>query len=120
MLGWEFYVTRQVGPVDPKAPGERIARWRAGLGGTRWVDGLVAGDLACDLGGNGYPMQYTVPAGLLLAILRLGPPTHDGPPVVGDDYFTPAGWTGDVSINLDRLASIDPREMILVEAWDQS
>ena len=121
MLGWEFFVTRQVGPIDPKDRRPPLARWRVGPGGLRWLDDLVAKGGGRYIGGNkGYPERYAVPAAVVAAVLIHGPPQEDGPPVFGDNYYLPGGWSDDDNIDLVRLRSLDPLEMLLVEAWDQS
>jgi hypothetical protein len=122
MLGWEFFVTRQVATsaVSDAAKEKSVASWRAGLGGTEWLDNLVSNGVAADLGGNGYPNLYKIPASALVAILGQGLPKHDGPLVIGDDYVTPGGWTGGAIIDAAVLQSIDANEDLLVEAWDQS
>lgn len=121
MLGWEFFIFRQGEDGRDYARWERaLARWQAGWGGDEWLDDLVSQGAATDLGGNGYPNRYTVRAGALVAMLRDGLPKHDGPPVIGDDYFLPGGWTGNAKIDIARLESLDPIELLLVEAWDQS
>lgn len=122
MLGWEFLVSRQRGDGDEDGTGAApvLARWQAGLGGTKWLDDLVSKGVASDLGGDGYPIRYTVPAGILVAVLGEGPPKHGGPVVIGDDYILPGGWTGNVRIDIARMKELDPSEILLVEAWDQS
>jgi hypothetical protein len=116
MLGWEFFVTSQSHAGEPPS----LASWRAGLGGTEWLDDLVSKGLATDLGGDGYPNRYSVPAGVLVAVLTNGIPKHGGPLVLGDDYVLPSGWTADARIDIARMRSIDPCEVLVVEAWDQS
>lgn len=120
MLGWEFFVSRQVEASQDATKKPSLASWQTGLGGTQWLDDLVAGGVGSDLGGNGYPNRYTIPTGALLAIIGNGIPKHTGPLVIGDDYVTPPGWTGPVRIDIAGLRALDPREMLLVEAWDQS
>lgn len=122
MLGWEFFISRKgnSSTMRPNERGELLARWRASPGGTEWIDELVARGDAIGLGGNGYPIRYTVPVGVLAATLSKGLPKHEGPPTFGDDYFLPSGWTREVEINLSRLRSLDPQEVLEVEAWDQS
>ena len=122
MLGWEFFVRKQsyAGADGHAAEGAPLASWKASLGGTQWIDDLVTNSKAADLGGDGYPNRYTVAAGTMLAVLRQGLPRHDGPLVLGDDYVLHQGWTGDASIDIERLQLIDPSEILLVEAWDQS
>ncbi|MDP1537997.1 MAG: hypothetical protein Q8L95_12530 [Burkholderiales bacterium] len=122
MLGWEFFIheQRETGAGLPAAQGTALASWKAGLGGTQWLDLLVSKGMAINLGGDGYPNRYAVAAGTILAVLRQGIPKHDGPLVLGDDYMLPSGWTGDASIDIERLELVDPSEILLVEAWDQS
>ena len=122
MLGWEFFITEQVAPGSPKTEIRRtvLARWMSGIGGTGWVSKLVEDGLASDLGGDGYPCRYLVPAGLLMRTLANGAPIHSGPLVVGDDYVLPAGWVGEAKIDLEAIKALDPSTLLLVEAWDQS
>jgi hypothetical protein len=117
MLGWEFFVTRE---ADQKTSRPLLASWQTGLGGTDWIDDLVAKGVATNLGGNGYPMRYAIPAGALGAVLQLGAPKHAGPPVIGDDCFLPSEWTGRVKIDIDRIRSLGASDVLIVEAWDQS
>jgi hypothetical protein len=122
VLGWEFFVTRSICAVDDcrEENGRSLASWRTGIGGTDWLDTLVSSGVATDLGGNGYPNRYGVPAGALLAIFSLGIPKFKSPPVIGDDYVQPSGWTAGVEIDIAALRAIDSKEILEVEAWDQS
>ena len=97
-----------------------LATWQTGINGMDWLEELVAKGIGADLGGNGYPNTYEMPAGVMLAILANGIPKHGGPTVAGDDYVLPRGWTGNASIDLERLRSMEPSEILIVEAWDQS
>jgi len=116
VLGWEFFVSRQSDPDEMRA----LATWRAGLSGTDWLDDLVAKGMAMDLGGNGYPDRYALSVAALCAALEFGAPKHIDPPVIGDDYITPSGWSSPVTIDRVRLRTLDPNEILVVEAWDQS
>ena len=123
MLGWEFFVIRQSNSAlaEGTQEGALLASWRTGLGGTRWLQDLVEAGVATDLGGNGgYPWRFAVPAHAVVAALAQGPPKYTGPPIFGHDYVLPGGWTGEAKIDLARLRSLDPSEILLVEAWDQS
>ncbi len=118
MLGWDVRVYR-----EPKVPGgERIllANWDTSVFGTSWIDDLVKQGKAQDLGGDGYPCVYKAPAAVLLPVLRHGLPRHASPPVFGDDYATPAGWSGKLKLNEKEAAACAGDEMLTVEAWDLS
>ena len=122
MLCWEVFISTQASPARGAvvATEPALAIWLAGLGGTKWVDDLVAKGIAQDLGGDGYPDRFLVPAGVLLDVLACGPPKHPGPLATGDDYVLPSGSLGEARIDVARLRSLDPDSLLLVEAWDQS
>jgi len=119
MLGWEFFIERQRKESDA-AKSAALASWMAGIGGTQWIDDLVSRGVATHLGGNGYPNRYTVQVRALVGVLEQGVPKHSGPFVLGDDYITPGGWTGEVDIDMASLRALAPDELLFVEAWDQS
>jgi hypothetical protein len=110
MLGWDIFVKRQ--SDSEKSPA--LAAWETGLGGIDWLEDLVF------KGGDGYPLRYLIPGGTVAAILAQGVPKGTGPLVLGDDYVQPSGWTGRVRVDIARMRTVDPSEMLLVEAWDQS
>lgn len=114
MLGWEVMVFRQKG-------GEQVlvASWHTSVYGLAWLRQLAAAGKALDLGGNGYPNRYVVSAGVLLPILGKALPENASPPVFGDDYVLPAGWSGAVSWR-DAARDCAPEDQLMVEAWDQS
>ena len=121
MLGWEFMVMRATTPdATYETPELLLARWRASLGGTKWIDDLVTAGLALQLQYGGYPNQYAVSAGVFAAALAAGVPTHNGRLVIGDDYVHPPGWTGNVELKAEELRSLEPGTMLLVNALDQS
>ena len=122
MLGWEFFISPRADAESGSEgqPARLIANWRAGLGGTEWVDSLVRQERAKNCGGNGYPLRYEISAATLLTVLESGIPRHRGPRVIGDDYQLPADYIGDVTIDLGRLRALPPDDVLCVEAWDQS
>ena len=120
MLGFGFVVIRQSEANASYENRSPFAEWDVSLGGTEWIDQLVAAGKAIGLGGDGYPLTYAAAASTLIETLRYGPPKYDGPPVVGDDYAHPSGWVGNSKINLEALKALDPGEILLVEAWDLS
>lgn len=110
-MGWEFFVERQsdVGAAGGMPEATPLARWQLGLGGTTWLAELVARGLATDLGGQGYPCRWRVSAGVLAAALADRLPAPQSPLILGS-----------TQMDLARLQGLDPGEMLLVEAWDQS
>jgi len=122
MLGWDFsvYPLRFMdGPGQPRKDAT-LATWETGLGGLDWVEELARRGRAVSLGGNGYPFRFVLTAAELRPILETGLPRPTGPAVVGDDYFKPADWLGRAKINLPALRQLDPSDLLVVEAWDQS
>jgi hypothetical protein len=104
MLGWYFCILRsaEASPGLTANNSLQLASWEAGLGGTKWIDDLVSSGTATDLGGNGYPNRYSAQANDLVAALRA---------LVAHQSR---------SIDLAKLEALDPSEVLLVEAWDQS
>ncbi len=107
-------------PFEAPLKGQLVASWTTSVGGTRWLDRLVESGHAVDLGGNGYPCRWVLGIGTLLKVLRSGTPRGEASPVVGDDYYLPANWSGKNRLELEQLQSADPLELLIVEAWDQS
>lgn len=122
MLGWEFFITRQstLNPGRPDEAAPLLASWTSGLSGTDWLRQLIASGAASDLGGDGYPNRYSITAGSLADLLMPGAPRPGGPLVLGEDYVQPSGWIGQAKIANDLIQAIDPNEVLIVEAWDQS
>ncbi|MCA3252256.1 MAG: hypothetical protein ACK5JG_12325 [Pseudomonadota bacterium] len=122
MLGWYFviYPQRILVAGMKLEDSARLASWKTGLGGTKWIEQLCNLGQAVDLGGNGYPNRYVVPAATLSHVLQQGVPSRTSPPVIGDDYFLPPNWTGEAKIDIERLKSLPPEVLLAVEAWDQS
>lgn len=113
MLGWEIFVTRQSDDTT-------VARWRTGPGGLEWLNSLVAGHRAVNLGGDGYPNRYSIAARVLLPIVAGRLPRHSGPLAIGDDYVMPPGWSKTPAVNSDAVAACALDEQLLLEAWNLS
>lgn len=123
MLGWHIFIRQQAAGNahdEPRPSGPTLASWEAGLRGLDWLDALVEEGKAASLGGDGYPLRYTATAAALLSKLSDGPPRHDSPMVLGDDYVMPKGWIGHVSIDRASLAACPADDELLIEAWDLS
>ena len=124
-LGWNISVHRQENGGQAPAPfgapqGQRLAVWQTGLGGLRWLEALVSQGLAIDLGGNGYPSEYTVEAADVIPLLRGKPPearerwVSDAHDVLGAD------WLGRTTTFQEAIAACSTDEWLIVRAWDES
>ena len=121
MLGWKIIIYRSHG--SGKIWDEHtIADWITGLGGTDWLDRLVEKGLVIQTEHNyGYPLRYEGKARDILPHLKFQPTPHSGPDVIGDDYFMPTGWKGEIKINEHLVEEcLQTNELIKVSAWDQS
>jgi hypothetical protein len=121
VLGWEVLVLRRLASSPPdETDSLLLASWTTGPFGLRWLNELVKGGHAIDLGGNGYPDRYSIRADVLLPIITAGSPPNASPPVVGDDYFLPKGWNRQVKLDRQRISECSGEEQLLIEAWDRS
>ena len=120
MLGWDVLVYR----TSEKATGETekvlLAHRQTSVFGIGWIDELVKGNQAIDLGGDGYPCRYSITAGILFPILLKGLPPNNSPAVIGEDYVLPEGWRGKVIFDQQKISECPEEELLLVEVWDQS
>jgi len=124
VIGFEIFVYRADLVSDPAAnwPEEQalLVSWLVGgFHGLDWIDNLTKAGKANDLGGNGYPLRYTALAKDLLPIITNGIPRPAGPPIIGDEYYLPAGWIGKPEI-CEALSAIPSDQVLLINAWDQS
>ncbi|MDD5070431.1 MAG: hypothetical protein PHV17_06845 [Candidatus Omnitrophica bacterium] len=120
MLGWSVAVFKKGDEGSSWSENLYLARWGTGLLGLNWLDELVKENKAVDLGGDGYPYSYSVTAGILLPILKSGLPKHNTPPVIGDDYTLPEGWSSGVVLYEDKFLDCTVDQVLIVEAWDLS
>ena len=119
-LGWEILVKRTETINSPSVGTVLLARWRVGLRGIEWLDGLVADGLADLVASNcGYPRRYEVKAAVLEAVLRDGPPAAGSTPRDRKSWTAEYGGVRDLEINRDELESLH-EEVVIVDAWDQS
>jgi hypothetical protein len=121
VVGWGINIWRQIDPPGTLARSRRgfIGRLEAGLGGLDWLEALVAAGRAISLGGDGYPVRYTVTAMVLMSTLCSSTPRHDEPLVMVGRYALPI-WCGRVSLDRSTFAECSPDEELMIEAWDQS
>ena len=101
-LGWNITVYRQQSDGSEPASfgakqGSELAVWQTGLDGLRWLDELCKKGHAIDLGGDGYPCEYSAKA------------SHVTPHLLGK--------TTTHSKTIDACRS---DEWLIVQAWDQS
>lgn len=124
-LGWHISIYRQQN--DGSAPasfgdahGPRVAVWQTGLRGLNWLDELVKQQKAIDLGGNGYPLEYTAMACYIIPRIRDEPPeakavwTFDA-----GDIILP-GWLGRTTKDPAVMDTCHSDEWLLIQAWDES
>jgi hypothetical protein len=124
-LGWHISVYRQQG--DGSAPasfgarhGTRLAVWQTGWRGLSWLDDLVKRGEAVDLGGNGYPTEFTAKAFHIIPLIR------DEPPLAKPYWSRDAGdivlsgWEGKTTTNAEAIDACRPEEWLLIQAWDES
>ena len=124
MIGFELFVYRADLVSDSAAiwPEEKalLVSWLVGgFHGLDWIDALVKEGKANDLGGGGYPLRYSALAKDFLPTLLNGIPRPAGSPIIGDDYYLPAGWIGAPEIR-QTLSAVPGDQLLLVNAWDQS
>ena len=120
MLGWLIVVRSRV-PVVPAIATTQddtvLATWETGLGGTSWLDALVAVGTAKQERGGGYPNRFAVLASDLLPLLENGPPRYARLPKAEDAELDAHRK---FKIHRDKLAACSPDDVLTVEAWDQS
>ena len=115
MLGWEVFAFRSSSAKRE----DLIVHWMTSVFGLDWLDRLVKDGKATDLGGDGYPNRYKIPAGVLIPILSKGLPANSSPLVIGDDYVLPEGWSGCVTWRQDP-ATCGASDTLFLGVWDQS
>lgn len=130
MLGWWITVSTLPAELkDSMSKEERapyfLAMWETGLGGTGWLEALAAeGKATWDKSKGGYPWRFIAKASDVLPVLTGGLPKHAGIDVIGvdegEEYFTPAGWSGQVQLRPENIARCSPDAMLTIDAWDQS
>jgi hypothetical protein len=124
-LGWHISVYRQQGdgsaPASFGAPhGERLAVWQTGLRGLEWLKELAKQGKAVDLGGNGYPMEFTAQA------IHIIPQIREEPPLAKPYWSRDAGdvvlpgWAGKTTKDLEEMDACRAEEWLLIQAWDES
>lgn len=97
-----------------------LAKWEVSLGGIHWLNKLIEDGKATQLTAGGYPNRYTALASAVLPLLTKGIPSHKDVAILGDDYVMPAGWIGDLSMDLEKIAACPGDQLLTIEAWDLS
>ena len=124
-LGWHISVYRQQNDGSSPASfgaghGARLAVWQTGLGGLDWLDDLVKQQNAIDLGGNGYPIEYTAMAAHIIPRIRDEPPEAKAVwSFDAGDIITPQ-WLGKTTRDPQTMAACRPDEWLIIRAWDES
>lgn len=125
MLGWNISVYKQQNDgATPASFGDAhgtcLAVWQTGLGGLDWINDLVKQQKAIDLGGNGYPLEFTVMTAHLKTQLLEGPPGAKALWTFDPGDILLPGWLGKTIKDLEALDACRPDEWLLIQAWDES
>ncbi len=123
MLGWHISVYRQNPPSKEPAlwefaVGGKIAVWSTGLDGMDWLKDLEKNGDGVDLGGDGYPYKFTIPAKALTSYLDLLRP--DSPlwkRGLADDVFI---RRHEGVVNIESLNDCDPDDWLMIRVCDLS
>ena len=124
-LGWNIGVYRQQtdgsSPASFGAPqGARLAVWQTGLGGLDWLDALAKQEKAIDLGGNGYPMEYTAQARHIIPHIRGEPPEAKAVWSIDPGDKVTEEWCGKTTKDPEAMDACRPDEWLIIQAWDES
>lgn len=115
MLGWWIVIKRRdAGEL------EFIATWEASIGGTDWLTKLVAEGKAQQVTFNGYPNRFGAKATDVIPLVRNGPPDHEGPLIIGDDYVSIGGWARKFRFHDEQAQKCQAEELLYIDAWAQS
>lgn len=123
MIGWWFVVAQETPEKMAKIGDHRaavLATWETSVSGTDWLHKLTKEGRAIQLTFDGYPNRYTATARDVLPLIASGPPAHNGPEIIGDDYVMPGNWTGKITLHHDKIAACLPDQILTIEVWDQS
>ena len=124
-LGWHISVYRQQtdgsSPASFGAPqGARLAVWQTGLGGLDWLDALAKQKNAIDLGGNGYPMEYTAQARHIIPQIRGEPPEAKAVWSIDPGDIVTEEWCGKTTQDPVAMDACRLDEWLIIQAWDES
>jgi len=125
MIGWHITIYQQAkGGALPAAFGEptgaKLAMWQTGAWGLEWIKELVAQNLVNDLGGNGYPFEFTAKIEQLRPAILAGAPRTDEPGVIELKDIPPGTWLRKTAIDRQALLACEPGDWVLIRVWDQS
>jgi hypothetical protein len=124
-LGWHISVYRQQNEgTKPAAFGDahgpRLAVWQANLGGLDWLDELVNEQRAINLGGNGYPYEYTAMAAYIIPRLIGEPPEAKAVWTFDAGDIITSGWQGKTTRDPAVMDACRPDEWLIIQVWDES
>jgi hypothetical protein len=131
MIGWWIVISTQSPEERDRADQETrraaiLAQWETGADGIRWLELLTEKGKAERLSGGGYPNRYTATAADVLPLIEGGgiQPPKDGMWIFGmdegEEYAQPPGWMGKLEVHADRVAACPVKQVLTIDAWDQS
>jgi len=125
MIGWSITIYKQAKGGDSPASfgeptGAKLAVWQTGPWGLDWIKDLVEQNQVVDLGGNGYPFEYTARLERIRPTVLEGAPRTDEPGLIDLKDIPPGAWLRKTAIDREALLACDPGDWVLIQVWDQS
>lgn len=122
-MGSEFIVTRKrsdrtVPATAEDDHGEPVDSWRAVVDGLRWIRKLCEAGKGVDLGGDGCPSRFSLPARRLGGILRGETPA--GCKVRVGPESSPSRIVPDLDLKRGVAAQVEASESLLLTVFDTS
>lgn len=125
MLGFMVMVYRQPdnrdSPAEPRQPrSSLLAVWRTDLNGLKWVrDHAGSGDVI-NLGGDGYPSEFTATASVVIPEITSQMSSPHRVWAIGENDIVTSDWLARDTYFRDEIDRCDPSEWLHIIAWDES
>lgn len=127
MIGFMIYLrrlcddTQQATTRTKLRDGQLLAQWQCNAYGLQWLRELEAHGQAIDLGGDGYPLRYTVQAKHVLPQITESEPPYANPRWLHGEGDSVKGYEHRKTQRRDEaIAACPPDAWLLIEAWDES
>ena len=125
MLGFHVTVYRQPdGRESPAKAGQpsasKLAVWQTGLDGLMWLRERAGGGEVVDLGGNGYPIEFSATGRLVLPEIESRMANSRDVWSLGEHDTVTSAWLGKDTFYRDEIALCNESEWLHIVAWDES